>query len=260
MLYYLKADMEDINTMTSFSMLKLVITQIGIEGIPGILEPWSMIQRSFSLYSYGISRGECEICRPLLERGVHQELFMWIEEHLFLTDVGNYISFLRSILLKDSTGLWMEQKEAMQMAKEILPYLEDSSGKETLRRKYMSEEELRSLEMEKEWKQIQETRMRKLEEEKKIKKEFNLLLRKNKGTNQLFEQIYDFYYYGRYAEDSLRARIILSYMRDYLDRRGKIVTSKEEIKYLLLLFQNLYKNEKIALEGIRQMIDLMEVA
>lgn len=91
----------------------------------------------------------------------------------------------------------MEPKEAMQMAKEILPYLEDSSGKETLRRKYMSEEELRSLEMEKEWKQIQETRMRKLEEEKKIKKEFNLLLRKNKGTNQLFEQIYDFYYYGR---------------------------------------------------------------
>ena len=107
---------------------------------------------------------------------------------------------------------------------------------------------------------MQETRMRKLEEEKKIKKEFNLLLRKNKGTNQLFEQIYDFYYYGRYAEDSLRARIILSYMRDYLDRRGKIVTSKEEIKYLLLLFQNLYKNEQIALEGIRQMIDLMEVA
>ena len=40
----------------------------------------------------------------------------------------------------------------------------------------------------------------------------------------------------------------------------KIVTSKEEIKYLLLLFQNLYKNEKIELEGIRQMVDLMEVA
>ena len=81
MLYYLKADMQDINTIPVFPCLKLVITQIGIEGIPGILEPWSMIQRSFSLYSYGISRGECEICRPLLERGVHQELFMWIEEH-----------------------------------------------------------------------------------------------------------------------------------------------------------------------------------
>ena len=109
------------------------------------------------------------------------------------------------------------------------------------------------------YQQIQAEKQR-LIQEKKIKKEFTLLLRKNKGTNQLFEQIYDFYYYGRYAEDSLRARIILSYMRDYLDRRGKIVTSKEEIKYLLLLFQNLYKNEQIALEGIRQMIDLMEVA
>ena len=109
------------------------------------------------------------------------------------------------------------------------------------------------------YQQIQAERQR-LIQEKKIKKEFNLLLRKNKGTNQLFEQIYNFYYYGRYTENSLRARIILSYMRDYLDRRGKIVTSKEEIKYLLLLFQNLYKNEQIALEGIRQMIDLMEVA
>lgn len=49
-------------------------------------------------------------------------------------------------------------------------------------------------------------------------------------------------------------------MRDYLERRGKIVTSKEEIKYLLLLFQNLYKNEQIALEGVRQLVDLMEVA
>ncbi|MFR8222751.1 MAG: hypothetical protein ACLU9T_17915 [Blautia faecis] len=56
------------------------------------------------------------------------------------------------------------------MAKEILPYLEDSSGKETLRRKYMSEEELRSLEMEKEWKQIQETRMRKPERGKEDQK------------------------------------------------------------------------------------------
>ena len=177
MLYYLKADMEDINTMTSFSMLKLVITQIGIEGIPGILEPWSMIQRTFSLYPYGISRGECEICRPLLERGVHQELFMWIEEHLFLTDVGNYISFLRSILLKDSTGLWMEPKEAMQMAKEILPYLEDSSGKETLRRKYMSEEELRSLEREKEWKQDAGNKDEKAGRGKENQKDY-LLLRK----------------------------------------------------------------------------------
>ena len=43
-------------------------------------------------------------------------------------------------------------------------------GKKRCEEKYMSEEELRSLEMEKEWKQIQETRMRKLEEEKKIKK------------------------------------------------------------------------------------------
>lgn len=258
MLYYLNAEMEGINTMIGFSMLKLVIAEIGIEGIPGILEPWSMIQRSFSLYPYGISRKECEICRPMLEKGAHQELFLWMEEHLFLKDCGNYIGFLHSILLKDSTQLWMDPEKVAQMSKEILPYLEDGCEKEALRKKYMTEEELRSLEREKEWRQMQEMRMRKLEDEKKIKKEFNFLIHKNKGTNQFFEQLYGFYYYGRYSEDSLRAGIILSYMRDYLARKGKIVTSKEEIKYLLLLFQNLYKNNQIELEGIRQMVDLME--
>lgn len=259
-LYYLKAEMESLSATTSFSMLKLVITEIGIEGIPGILEPWNMLQRSFSLYSYGISRGECEICRPLLERCAHQELFMWIEEHLFLTDFGDYIGFLKSILLKDSTGLWMEPEEARQMAKEILPYLKNSCEKETLRKKYMTEEELRSLKKEKEWKQIQETRMRKLEEEKKIKKEFNLLLQQNKGTSQLFEHLYGFYYYGRYSEGSWRARILLSYMRDYLEKRGKVVTCKEEAKYLLSLFMSLYKDDQMELESVRQLVDKMEVA
>lgn len=259
MLYYLKADMEDINTMTSFSMLKLVITQIGIEGIPGILEPWSMLQRTFSLYPYGISRGECEICRPLLERGVHQELFMWIEEHLFLTDVGNYISFLRSILLKDSTGLWMEPKEAMQMAKEILPYLEDSSGKETLRNKYMTEEERKSLEREKEWRQVQEKRMRKLREERKIKKEFNFLIQRSKRENLLFGHLYGFYYYDRYSKNSLQAGIVLSFLRDYLARREKIRTSKKEIERLFELLVRLYKDGLIEVESVRQMVDKMEV-
>lgn len=259
MLYYLKADMEDINTMTSFSMLKLVITQIGIEGIPGILEPWSMLQRSFSLYPYGISRGECEICRPLLERNAHQELFMWIKEHLFLTDVGNYISFLKSILLKDSTGLWMEPKEAMQMAKEILPYLEDSSGKETLRNKYMTEEERKSLEREKEWRQVQEKRMRKLREERKIKKEFNFLIQRSKRENLLFGHLYGFYYYDRYSKNSLQAGIVLSFLRDYLARREKIRTSKKEIERLFELLVRLYKDGLIEVESVRQMVDKMEV-
>ena len=94
----------------------------------------------------------------------------------------------------------------------------------------MSEEELRSLEREKGVETGAGNKDEKAGRGKEDQKEFNLLLRKNKGTNQLFEQIYNFYYYGRYTENSLRARIILSYMRDYLDRRGKFVTSKEEIK------------------------------
>ena len=153
----------------------------------------------------------------------------------------------------------MEPKEAMQMAKEILPYLEDSSGKETLRNKYMTEEERKSLEREKEWRQVQEKRMRKLREERKIKKEFNFLIQRSKRENLLFGHLYGFYYYDRYSKNSLQAGIVLSFLRDYLARREKIRTSKKEIERLFELLVRLYKDGLIEVESVRQMVDKMEV-
>lgn len=219
-----------------------------------------MIQRSFSLYSYGISRGECEICRPLLERGVHQELFMWIEEHLFLTDVGNYISFLRSILLKDSTGLWMEQKEAMQMAKGNPSHIwRTVVGKKRCEENTCQRKNCEALKWKKSGNRYRKQGCESWKRKRRSKRNLIFCFGKIRGQISFSNRSMTFITMEDMRKIPLRARIILSYMRDYLDRRGKIVTSKEEIKYLLLLFQNLYKR-KDRVRGHRQMVDLMEVA
>ena len=50
------------------------------------------------------------------------------------------------------------------------------------------------------------------------------------------------------------------YMRDVLKRKGKIVTDKQEIEYLMELAQKLYADGQLELDGVRKIFDRMEAA
>ena len=44
------------------------------------------MKKAFFLDYYEIQRENCEIYRPMLERSMHRELFLWAEEKLFTED------------------------------------------------------------------------------------------------------------------------------------------------------------------------------
>ena len=48
-------------------------------------------------------------------------------------------------------------------------------------------------------------------------------------------------------------------MRDVLKRKGKIVTDKQEIEYLMELIQKLYADGQLELDGVRKIFDRMEL-
>ena len=58
----------------------------------------------------------------------------------------------------------------------------------------------------------------------------------------------------------MRAKMVLGYMRDVLTRKGKIVTDKQEIEYLMELIQKLYADGQLELDGVRMIFDRMEAA
>ena len=58
----------------------------------------------------------------------------------------------------------------------------------------------------------------------------------------------------------MRAKMVLGYMRDVLKRKGKIVTGKQEIEYLMELAQKLYADGQLELDGVRMIFDRMEAA
>lgn len=70
-----------------------------MDGVPGHLVPWQIMKKAFFLDYYEIQRENCEIYRPMLERSMHRELFLWAEEKLFTEDTEYYVSPL--ILVED---------------------------------------------------------------------------------------------------------------------------------------------------------------
>lgn len=156
--------------------------------------------------------------------------------------------------------LWMEEEEAGQIAEAVLPLMESGFQKEQLHKKYMTAEELQNYEKQKNWKSEQKKRMERWKKEKELKKSFNHIVRKNTDTDQIFKALYSYYAYGRFDGISMRAKMVLGYMRDVLKRKGKIVTDKQEIEYLMELIQKLYADGQLELDGVRKIFDRMEAA
>lgn len=259
-LFYLKCEVGNIETENSYFLLKLLVDKIGMDGVAGHLVPWQIMKKAFFLDYYEIQRENCEIYRPMLERSMHRELFLWAEEKLFTEDTEYYVRFLQVILLKESTKLWMEEEEARQIAEAVLPLMESGFQKEQLHKKYMTAEELQNYEKQKNWKSEQKKRMERWKKEKELKKSFNYIVRKNTDTDQIFKALYSYYAYGRFDGISMRAKMVLGYMRDVLKRKGKIVTDKQEIEYLMELAQKLYADGQLELDGVRKIFDRMEAA
>lgn len=151
-------------------------------------------------------------------------------------------------------------EEARQIAEAVLPLMESGFQKEQLHKKYMTAEELQNYEKQKNWKSEQKKRMERWKKEKELKKSFNHIVRKNTDTDQIFKALYSYYAYGRFDGISMRAKMVLGYMRDVLKRKGKIVTDKQEIEYLMELIQKLYADGQLELDGVRKIFDRMEAA
>lgn len=132
MMSYIYLVMEKVENETAFLLLKLVITELGMQEIGSFIKSWNILERSFSLARYEIKNESCEIFRPFLSREEHRELFGWIEKHIFLEQTEEYPNFLIAILLQESTGIWMERKEAEALVKAVLPYAKNKVQKESL--------------------------------------------------------------------------------------------------------------------------------
>lgn len=82
-----------------------------------------------------------------------------VEKKFFYEYPDIYPEYLTALLLKESTALWMEQSEAYELSKLLLPFISDSYRRETLYQKYMTEEDRKRYQERKEWLKEQKKRI-----------------------------------------------------------------------------------------------------
>jgi len=260
MMSYINLATEKIENENAFLFLKLVITESGMQEISSFLNPWNILEHAFSLTRYDIQRESCEIFRPFLSREEHRELFDWIEKHIFLEKTEEYPNFLIAILLQESTGIWMERKEAEELVKAVFPYAKDNAQKERLLEKYMTEEEKEQNKKKKEWLKEQQRRLNEWNYIKEIKEKFNQMLRESIGTAEEFKRLFDFYQNKRYsyAYEELYDKIAVSYTKDLMKRKKVIYVYREDLKYFLKLFWKLYLEENLEFSQLKDVFGRME--
>ncbi|SCH31977.1 Uncharacterised protein [uncultured Blautia sp.] len=156
----------------------------------------------------------------------------------------------------------MEQSEAYELSKLLLPFISDSYRRETLYQKYMTEEDRKRYQERKEWLKEQKKRIDHWKTEKNIKQQFNQILRENRKTDKEIQSIYEFYKNGRYSygHKKLYCKIVSSYLKDNFTGTAKKLMAKKEALYLLKLAENMYQDECMELSEITELIERAEVA
>lgn len=258
---YLKSEIKDLCNEHSYPMLKFLINEIGMDGCE-FLSPWRILKETFSLGYYAIQHRECEFFSPVLGKEEHRELFSMVEKKFFYEYPDIYPEYLTALLLKESTALWLEQSEAYELSKLLLPFISDSYRRETLYQKYMTEEDRKRYQEWKEWLKEQKKRMERWKTEKNIKQQFNQMLRENRKTDKELQSIYEFYKNGRYSYGykKLYCKIVSSYLKDDFAGTAKKPMAKKEALYLLKLAENMYQDECMELTEINGLIERAEVA
>ena len=258
---YLKSEIKDLCNEHSYPMLKFLINEIGMDGCE-FLSPWRILKETFSLGYYAIQHRECEFFSPVLGKEEHRELFSMVEKKFFYEYPDIYPEYLTALLLKESTALWLEQSEAYELSKLLLPFISDSYRRETLYQKYMTEEDRKRYQERKEWLKEQKKRIDHWKTEKNIKQQFNQILRENRKTDKEIQSIYEFYKNGRYSygHKKLYCKIVSSYLKDNFTGTAKKLMAKKEALYLLKLAENMYQDECMELTEINGLIERAEVA
>lgn len=258
---YLKSEIKGLCNEHSYPMLKFLINEIGMDGCE-FLSPWRILKETFSLGYYAIRHRECEFFSPVLGKEEHRELFSMVEKKFFYEYPDIYPEYLTALLLKESTALWMEQSEAYELSKLLLPFISDSYRRETLYQRYMTEEDRKRYQERKEWLKEQKKRIDHWKTEKNIKQQFNQILRENRKTDKEIQSIYEFYKNGRYSygHKKLYCKIVSSYLKDNFAGTAKKPMAKKEALYLLKLAENMYQDECMELPEITELIERAEVA
>ena len=258
---YLKSEIKGLCNEHSYPMLKFLINEIGMDGCE-FLSPWRILKETFSLGYYAIQHRECEFFSPVLGKEEHRELFSMVEKKFFYEYPDIYPEYLTALLLKESTALWMEQSEAYELSKLLLPFISDSYRRETLYQKYMTEEDRKRYQERKEWLKEQKKRIDHWKTEKNIKQQFNQILRENRKTDKEIQSIYEFYKNGQYSygHKKLYCKIVSSYLKDNFAGTAKKPMAKKEALYLLKLAENMYQDECMELPEITELIERAEVA
>lgn len=258
---YLKSEIKGLCNEHSYPMLKFLINEIGMDGCE-FLSPWRILKETFSLGYYAIQHRECEFFSPVLGKKEHRELFSMVEKKFFYEYPDIYPEYLTALLLKESTALWLEQSEAYELSKLLLPFISDSYRRETLYQKYMTEEDRKRYQERKEWLKEQKKRIDHWKTEKNIKQQFNQILRENRKTDKEIQSIYEFYKNGRYSygHKKLYCKIVSSYLKDNFAGTVKKLMAKKEALYLLKLAENMYQDECMGLPEITELIERAEVA
>ena len=148
-------------------------------------------------------------------------------------------------------------KSLSDIAKQLLFLMsEREQSRESLIRKYYSDEELAEYNVEKARAAMQVEEEKRIREAEEQKNQFDIFVAEHE--KELPYAFYDFLLSARYYDERGLSGFVADYIRKEYDR-GPIVISESKVGFCLKLFANLYQWDRFSIADIKEFVQRLEV-
>ena len=254
MAYYLRVYVEKMQSEEAYSLFEMLVNEFGISDSHALFPVKKMLREITGIYAREKDFTKIDMVWVFLDIHQHQNLFGWIENVVFQEQPEYYVRFLSAVLENRECLLWLPEKEAREVYRKILPFVEDSRHEMELRKIYQTAEEVAAYQ---EKKKLMAERKRMKDEMDRIeekKKEFSAVVAKSKGTDSHFTEVRKFMGYGYRRSEN---RIVAAYLSDVFTKTPVWIYSREE-ENVMEIIGTLYAGGLLALETVKKIVNHME--
>lgn len=238
-----------------YSVLQMVEEQFGIENFNSVFDSKGLFESCFGIEGYnGFNYMKLFQKDFSLEKNL--QLLHLAEKYIYYNNPSQYKDFLAKALLHLDCGEYPD-KSLSDIAKQLLFLMsEREQSRESLIRKYYSDEELAEYNVEKARAAMQVEEEKRIREAEEQKNQFDIFVAEHE--KELPYAFYDFLLSARYYDERGLSGFVADYIRKEYDR-GPIVISESKVGFCLKLFANLYQWDRFSIADIKEFVQRLEV-
>lgn len=251
---YLLEYVKTVQTPETYELLKMVDEELGIVKLDEIFHKKNILFTCLGIQGWEDRFQNLDLIRVYLTKEENYQVFLMLEQQIFLTMPEYYIEFVIHIISDTNNFLWLPKEEACMIFRKLIQLDVEINQLNRLCEIYLTEKELKERELDEKRQQERAEWMKEMKQQQEVKQKFNQFVATGLKSGNVFQKVKEFLNRCYWREETIAIKSIVAFLKARYMKEVFVLT-KKETQYLFNLLGKIYEQKGIQFLTVKKIID-----